>query len=97
MHLLLLNRNVASTLTFALPINPLGTMSVHYDIYSDIYVYYSQKYDIFIHYFLELLKINTKNIKKSELLKGYDNICNTIHCTEKKMYTKIDQALFSKV
>lgn len=91
MHLLLLNKNVASTLTFALPINPLGTMSVHYDIY------YSQKYDIFIHYFLELLKINMKNIKKSELLKGYDNICNTIHCTEKKMYTKIDQALFPKV
>lgn len=38
MHLLLLNKNVASTLTFALPINPLGTMSVHYDIYFDIYI-----------------------------------------------------------
>lgn len=34
-------------------------------------------------------------MKKSKLLKGYDNIYNDTYCTEKK--TKIDQALFLKV
>lgn len=34
-------------------------------------------------------------MKKSKLLKGYDNICNNTHVQKKK--TKIDQALFLKV